>query len=135
MGIVFSKYLIQNKPSQDSSEFISVDEEDDLIVNIVPLQLQTNNHLSEIEDNTPETSNSDKDQESENATTYRFVFPTHQHNDIEDQAINFASNYISNLINDEQILVDESGLPKNCAGYVEKVKIFSNIQYRINMKG
>ena len=133
--IISPQYLIQNKPSQDSSEFISVDEEDDLIVNIVPLKLQTNNHLSEIEDNTPETSNSDKDQESENATTYRFVFPTHEHNNIEDQAINFASNYISNLINDEQILVDESGLPKNCAGYVEKVKIFSNIQYRINMKG
>ena len=112
-----------------------IDTENDLMVNIVPLQLEPGNDLTDIEDDgtAPEKLNDEMTEMIENATTYRFVFPT-LNNNADDSKTDSHQHFISHWINEEQVLVDESGLPKHCANYVEKVIIDCLISKGITIK-
>ena len=121
--VISPQYLIQNKPLTNLSGFLTDDNEDDYLVNIVPLQLETSNDLSNLEhDDKQENTATTMEHSSENATSYRFVFPSSQDTQTQGQELNFSQNHINNWINDEQVLVDESGLPKHCADYIETVR-------------
>ena len=120
--VISPQYLIQNKPLSNLSGFLTDDNEDDYLVNIVPLQLETSNDLSNMEyDDIQENTATTMEHSSENATSYRFVFPSSQNTHTQGQELDFSQNHINNWINDEQVLVDESGLPKHCADYIETV--------------
>ena len=122
--VISPQYLIQNKPVSSNSKFMPIDIENDLMVNIVPLKLEPGNELTDIEvdDTAPEKLDDEITGTIENGTTYRFVFPTLNKN-ADDSKTDSHQHFISHWINEEQVLVDESGLPKDCANYVEKVII------------
>ncbi len=92
----------------------SIDEEDDhhveqdVLVEIVPLD------QTEIPDS-----------KDDNESLYRFIFPTNDNGgDVEDSDQDAMDRLKYNWI-EEQVLVNERGVPKECSVHVEKVSIFS----------
>ncbi len=111
--------LLQENESNDETTTTtnirySIDEEDDhhveqdVLVEIVPLD------QTEI-----------LDSKNDNESLYRFIFPTNDNGGDVEEADQDAMDRLKYNWIEEQVLVNERGVPKECSVHVEKVSIFS----------
>lgn len=123
-ALIGPQYLVEmnstkTKTSSNNTQY------EDLVINIIPLKSQSSDEIEEVESNDQDRISSDMLGIENGNVSYRFVFPSNGKGD----EFEHFSDYGNNWINNEQVLVDENGLPKECAKYVEKVNLLFFILY------
>ena len=140
--LISPQYLVQSDQNQTHP---SIDQESDWIVDIIPLEFLPSNEVTDSSnEHNKEQFDSSMDTVYKNTSSYRFVFPADNNNNRIDQGlVNYSSVNIDNWINDdhsslnnfiEQVLVQESGLPRDCTAYIEKVKNILFFLLLINLR-
>ena len=120
-NVIGPEYLVQNHSYENITQ-LKTTEDDDLTINIVPLKSDEIVELGSPDQN--ENSSDILNITLNNATTYRFVFPSNGNVNIFDQQdFENSGKYDTQWIKKEQGLVNETGLPNECAIYMEKVQL------------